>query len=138
MPKDDLWWIHPAYRGRKTLGAEDLRAFPQESLRWARSAREDTAPVAGRDASRGPFAELYRILFMLNGHRPGPVPGWYVVVNTVAESEWCVGQLCADAGTPLLLFEDLRFASQQAARAAAGELRKERGRREKATADTDR
>ena len=29
-------------------------------------------------------------------HRLGPIPGFYVVVCTKADEEWCVGQLAAD------------------------------------------
>lgn len=123
MPKDDLWWVHPAYRGQQTLGIGALTSFPAESFRWVHSTDEIPALIPSRDPAHGPFAALPRILFMLNGYRPGPVLGWYVVVNTVAEKEWCVGQLCADAMTPLRLFADLRFTSEEVARKAAQDLR---------------
>jgi len=51
------------------------------------------------------------------------------VVNTVAEKEWCVDQLCVDAIIPLLPFTDLRFASEEAAREAAQELWKKTNRK---------
>ena len=42
------------------------------------------------------LSDLAEVLFALNNHQHGPIPGFYVVVCTKADREWCVGQLCAD------------------------------------------
>jgi hypothetical protein len=71
----------------------------------------------------GNFATLAKALFIHNGHRRGPVPGGFVVVEAVPGKVWCVGQLRADAAMPLRLFRSLVFASKAAAVAAAEERR---------------
>lgn len=71
--------------------------------------------------------DLSEVLFALNNHRLGPVPGFYVVVCTKPDEEWCVGQLSADRARPLILFEDMRHASPEAARKAAEALKAEDG-----------
>ena len=69
--------------------------------------------------------DLSEVLFALNGHRLGPIPGFYVVVCTKADEEWCVGQLAADRAKPLIMFEDMRFDAPEAALAAAEKLKAE-------------
>lgn len=67
--------------------------------------------------------DLSEVLFALNSHRLGPVPGFYVVVCTKPDEEWCVGQLAADRAKPLILFEDMRYDSPEAAQKAAEALK---------------
>ena len=69
------------------------------------------------------LAELAECLFMLNGRRFGPIPGFYVVVALKKQGKWCVGQLSADRAKPLRLFDDLVFASPEEARAHAEAMR---------------
>ena len=69
------------------------------------------------------LSDLAEVLFALNNHQHGPIPGFYVVVCTKADSEWCVGQLCADREKPLLLFEDKLYDSPETAQAAAERLK---------------
>ena len=65
------------------------------------------------------------MLFALNAHKLGPIPGFYVVVCTKPDEEWCVGQLAADRAKPLIMFEDMRFDKPEAALAAAEKLKAE-------------
>ena len=53
--------------------------------------------------------DLSEVMFALNAHKLGPIPGFYVVVCTKPDEEWCVGQLAADRAKPLIMFEDMRF-----------------------------
>ena len=72
---------------------------------------------------REKLSDLAEVLFALNNNKHGPVPGFYVVVSTKADKEWCVGQLCADREKPLLLLEDTLYDSPDAAQAAAARLK---------------
>jgi hypothetical protein len=63
------------------------------------------------------------MLFMINGHRPGPVKGFYVVVQAKKGEAWCVGQLHANSVTPLRVFADRLYDSEDAARRAAERMR---------------
>lgn len=71
--------------------------------------------------------QLAECLFTLNSRRFGPIPGAYVVVCTQPAKRWCVGQLSADRGRPLVMFEDLEFKTPASARRAATRLKRERG-----------
>ena len=73
--------------------------------------------------ARDKLSALAEVLFALNNHRHGPIAGFYVVVCTKAEKEWCVGQLCADREKPLMLSEDELYDSTAAAQAAAERLK---------------
>ncbi len=72
---------------------------------------------------REKLSDLAEVLFALNNNKHGPVPGFYVVVSTKADKEWCVGQLCADREKPLMLLEDTLYDSPEAAQAAAARLK---------------
>ena len=72
---------------------------------------------------REQLSDLAEVLVALNNNKHGPVPGFYVVVSTKADKEWCVGQLCADREKPLMLLEDTLYASPEAAQAAAARLK---------------
>jgi hypothetical protein len=75
------------------------------------------------DLDADKLSDLSEVLFALNNHRHGPIPGFYVVVCTKADEEWCIGQLCADREKPLMLFEDRLYDSPQTAQAAAERLK---------------
>ncbi len=72
-------------------------------------------------------SDLAKCLFTLNNRRYGPIPGAYMVVCTIPEKEWCVGQLNADRIKPLILFEDKVFPSPELAQAEALRIKEERG-----------
>lgn len=120
LARDEGWWLHPAFRGGQTLPLEGtgLGKLPH---RWVRS---DAPPVlteaAGGDGHA--YADLAKILFALNGHRPGPVAGFYVIVEA-EPGRFAVGQLCADPNVPVHLFEDLVYQDETLARAKAAALR---------------
>lgn len=120
LARDEGWWLHPAFRGGQTLplAGTGLGALPH---RWVRSDAPPAAVEAGMDDVSA-YADLAKILYALNGHRPGPVAGFFVIVET-APGRYAVGQLCADPGVPVQLFEDLVFDDEGAARAKAAELR---------------
>ena len=86
----------------------------------------EEALLGGLDPDK--LNDLSEVLFALNAHKLGPIPGFYVVVCTQPDEEWCVGQLAADRAKPLIMFEDMRFDKPEAALAAAEKL-KARGRR---------
>ncbi|MSR13441.1 MAG: hypothetical protein EXR86_02555 [Gammaproteobacteria bacterium] len=119
LKRDETWWLHPAYRGEQALPlTSDAGEMPH---RWVRSDAPPTRVEAVvEDDSH--FADLAKVLYRLNGARPGPVRGFYVIV-AVASGRYAVGQLCADPAAPVQLFEDLVFASEAKARAKATELR---------------
>lgn len=92
----------------------------------------DEPPNALEQAVLGPLdrdklSDLAECLFLLNNRRFGPIPGAYVVVCTVPDQAWCVGQLSADRAKPLVLFEDKVFATPQAAQEEAERIRSARG-----------
>lgn len=87
---------------------------------------EDASPLerallGGLDREK--LSDLAEVLFALNNQQHGPIPGFYVVVATKADEQWCVGQLCADREKPLLLLEDKLYDSPDAAQAAAERLK---------------
>ena len=110
-------WLHPALRGRETLPAGTAATLP---WRWATSSAEPAAPTA-IDPS-GPYADFAKLLYKMNGYRPGPVTGWYVVVEA-EPGRFAVGQLCVDPNVPVLLFEDEIYPSEAQARDAANARR---------------
>ena len=82
--------------------------------------------LGGLDADK--LSDLSEVLFTLNNQRHGPIPGFYVVVCTKPDEEWCVGQLCADRAKPLQLFDDMRHASPEEAQEAAERQKEEKKR----------
>ncbi len=127
--KDAFWWIHPALRAKESLTAPAAHAMPEGSHLWVRS--DDPPPTPPRDSDacmpvgQGTYADFAKVLYKLNGYRPGPVAGWYVVVCVRPGKAWAVGQLRADTQQPLQLFSDLVFETEDAARAKADALRLE-------------
>ena len=76
---------------------------------------------------REKLSDLAEVLFALNNNKHGPVPGFYVVVSTKADKEWCVGQLNADRAKPFILFNDKVFSSPEEAQKEAEKIKKDRG-----------
>lgn len=120
LARDEGWWLHPAFRGQQALPLAGSAAgtFPH---RWTQSDAPPVPMEAGVEEG-SLYSDLAKLLYSLNGHRPGPVRGFYVVVE-VAARRYAVGQLCADPVTPVQLFEDLVFTSETEAKARAAELR---------------
>jgi hypothetical protein len=119
LKRDDTWWLHPALRGQQSLPmAAGAGGMPH---RWVKSddPPEKAEPSLEDDS---PYADFAKILYRLNGSRPGPVRGFYVIVG-VEPGRYAVGQLCADPVTPVRLFEDLVFDNEPAARDKAAALR---------------
>jgi len=89
--------------------------------RWVRS---DAPPTSGeaRVDDTSLYGDLAKLLYSLNGHRPGPVRGFYVIVEFEA-GRYAVGQLCADPAMSVQLFEDLIYTREAEARTKAAELR---------------
>ncbi len=119
LRRDENWWLHPALRGQQALPeAAASGALPH---RWVRSGDAATR-VESKVEEDSAHADLAQLLYRLNGSRPGPVRGFYVVV-AVAEGRFAVGQLCADAIAPVQLFEDLVFNTEAQARAEAASMK---------------
>ncbi len=89
----------------------------------AQSNALEDALLGGLDPDK--LNDLSEVLFALNSHKLGPIPGFYVVVCTKPDEEWCVGQLSADRAKPLIMFEDMRYASADDAQRAAEALKAE-------------
>ena len=77
----------------------------------------ESAVMSGLDPDK--LSELAEVLFAFNNYRVGPMPGFYVAVEVVPGSEWCVGQLCADRAKPLKLFDEKRYKTARGAQKAA-------------------
>lgn len=114
--RDEHWWLHPAYRGEQALPLS--ASLPH---RWV-SAASPAPRVEAVLEDDSPYADLAQVLYRLNGCRPGPVRGFYVVV-AVEPGRYAVGQLCADPALPVQLFEEHVYADEATARAAATALR---------------
>ncbi len=125
--KDEFWWIHPAYRARQSLSLASADTLPEGSHMWVRSDADIADPEGETGAcmpvGQGDYADFAKVLYKLNGYRPGPVKGWYVVVCVKTGTAWAVGQLRADTKHPLQLFSDLVFETEDEARDKAAELR---------------
>lgn len=119
LKRDETWWLHPAYRGRQAFELDS--AVGSMPHRWIRSDAQPPRIEADLDDDH-PYADLAKVLYRLNGSRPGPVRGFYVIV-AIEASRYAVGQLCADPAVPVQLFEDLVYTSEAQARAKADELR---------------
>nr|WP_309402212.1 hypothetical protein [Aminobacter niigataensis]WMD00152.1 hypothetical protein RAR13_28150 [Aminobacter niigataensis] len=109
---------------------ESVVSLPPGSYRWLLS-NDPHAEVGAPDhgylrEDQGDYEALGKILFKHNGYRPGPVRGWYVVVALADNAGFAVGQMRADATCPVQLFSDLIFATEDAARLRAEQLRSNR------------
>jgi hypothetical protein len=119
--------VHTALTARQSLDPREILDLPSGSYAWVHS--EDSRSQFGspdRGAipqGQGDYEDLAKLLFKLNGYRPGPVCGWYVIARTDAGRGWAVGQLCANAFTPVQVFEDMIYPTEAEARARATSLR---------------
>ena len=118
LARDHYWWLNPALRGQQALGSNTGDSLP---WRWLSFATRDEAQVAALDTN-GPYGDFAKLLYKLNGYRPGPVRGWFVIVQPTPE-QFAVGQLWVDPNIPVVLFDDLLFENEEAARAKAEQLR---------------
>jgi len=124
--KDPYWWMHPAYRGEQALDMGTLDAMPKGGYKWVAHSSEKVDQSGGGAAmqpANGYFSDFAQLLYKMNGFRPGPVENWYVIICVEPARRWAVGQLRADPVTPIQVFDDLIFDSEQAAREKAEALR---------------
>lgn len=124
--KDPYWWMHPAYRGQQALDMATLDAMPKGGYQWVAYSGEapaDCVPGSEMKSANGYFADFAQLLYKMNGFRPGPVENWYVIVCVEPSKRWAVGQLRADPVTPIQVFDNLIFDSEDAAREQAQALR---------------
>lgn len=120
--RDPYWWVSPVFRD-KIVSLDGILDFKPGSVKLIdREVPEDLEPVL---IEHGEFSALGGLLFMINGHRPGPVKGFYVVVEAKRGEAWCVGQLHANSVTPLRVFANKFYPSEDAARQAAEKMRVE-------------
>lgn len=117
LERDHYWWLHPALRGQEALPRQ-AGSLP---WRWAEAADDDDGAGAAHEAA-GPYGDFAKLLYKLNGYRPGPVRGWFVIVSPEPD-RYAVGQLWVDAQVPVVLFPDHVYASEAAAREVAESLR---------------
>jgi hypothetical protein len=122
--RNKFWWMNPNYKIEAPDGMDGLATFPVGSIEMVESQsgrnQPRTAPVS---VEHGEFASLAALLFMINGHRPGPISGFYVVVEAIKGKSWSIGQMHADSATPLRVFSDHMYDSEEAARMAAEKMR---------------
>lgn len=119
LERDHYWWLHPALRGREALPPTAASALP---WRWSERASAAAADAPQAIDPSGPYADFAKLLYKMNGYRPGLVTGWYVVVEA-EPGRYAVGQLEVDPNVPVVLFGDLVFDSETEARSVAAELR---------------
>ena len=78
-----------------------------------------------KDLDPDKLSDLSEVLYAFNNYKVGPMDGFYMAVEVVSGTKWCVGQLCADRAKPLKLFEDQLFDTPEAAQKAAGKMKDE-------------
>lgn len=118
--KNRYWWMNTEYQDEPS----SLSEFPTGSYELLESFEERNAPTSSpTPIDNGAFSPFASLLFMINGHRPGPVSGFYAVVEVIKGAGWCVCQLHADAATPLRVFRTPVYESEAEARQAAEKLR---------------
>ena len=120
--KDPLWWVHPDYR-KGVIELDGILEFPTGSVELVDLENPQSQEPVPVMIEHGEFSSLASILFMINGHRPGPIRGFYVVVEAKKGQAWCVGQIHADSVTPLRVFVNRMYDSEVAARGAAEKMR---------------
>ena len=69
------------------------------------------------------LSDLSEVLYAFNNYKVGPMDGFYMAVEVVEGTKWCVGQLCADRAKPLKLFEDQIFDTAIEAQSAAEKMK---------------
>jgi hypothetical protein len=120
--KDPLWWVHPDFRDG-VIELDGILEFPAGSIQLINPENPEYGEPIAVTIEHGEFSSLASILFMINGHRPGPIRGFYVVVEAKKGKAWCVGQIHADSVTPLRVFANCLYDSEELARNAAEKLR---------------
>ena len=101
--------------------------MPRDCYKWLKYSEYDASKdndEARLPEGEGDYAEFAKTLFKLNNYRPGAIAGWYVVMCLEENKAWGIGQLRADAFTPMQVFEDLIYANEEDARKQAEEMRK--------------
>ena len=78
-----------------------------------------------KDLDPDKLSDLSEVLYAFNNYKVGPMDGFYMAVEVVSGTKWCVGQLCADRAKPLKLFEDKLFDTPEAAQKAAEKMKEE-------------
>ena len=121
LERDHYWWLHPAIRGAQSLNENGATTLP---WRWSSSSTVEDEQKYPTLELKGPYADFAKLLYKLNGYKPGPVKGWFVVVSPEPE-KFAVGQLCVDPNIPVVLYEDLVFPTEEQAREKANALKKQ-------------
>jgi hypothetical protein len=119
---DPLWWVHRDFKN-KAVEFDGILDFPDGSLQLVDRREPTQDPPSPVSIEHGEFSSLGALLFMINGHRPGPICGFYLVVEVKKKGVWCVGQMHADSITPLRVFVDALYGSEEEARQAAERMR---------------
>ena len=117
LERDHYWWLHPSIRGQQAFDA-DASQLP---WCWMTQSESDTADVFNGEPV-GPYGNFAKLLYKLNGYKPGPVTGWYVIVSP-EPGKYAVGQLRVDPEEPLVLFSDHVYDTEDEARDVAATLR---------------
>ncbi|MGB1884727.1 MAG: hypothetical protein ACPHUF_12540 [Gammaproteobacteria bacterium] len=117
LERDHYWWLHPTIRGQQAFDA-DASQLP---WRWMAMSEVDSAEVFNGEPV-GPYGDFAKLLYKLNGYKPGPVTGWYVIVSPEPQ-KFAVGQLWVDPEEPLVLFSDHVYDTEDEARDVAAKLR---------------
>jgi hypothetical protein len=115
LERDHYWWLHPALRGQESMGGDVEGALPWQ---WEETAEFDSTEHLETIDPSGPYADFAKLLYKLNGYKPGPVTGWYIVLSP-KKGQYAVGQLCVDPNVPVILFKDRVFTTESEAREAA-------------------
>ncbi len=121
-PRDPLWWVHSDWKS-KVFELDGILDFPKGSIELVDPNEPSSKEQLPVSIDQGDFSSLGALLFMINGHRPGPIRGFYVVVEAQKGKGWCVGQMHADSETPLRVFIDAVYPSEDEARQAAERMR---------------
>ena len=121
LERNHYWWLHPAIRGAQSLNKDGGTTLP-----WRWSTLDDVLKEKAKHTLeiKGPYADFAKLLYKLNGYKPGPVKGWFIVVSP-APKKFAVGQLCVDPNIPIILYQEYIFKTEREAREKATILKKE-------------
>ena len=121
LERDHYWWLHPAIRGAQSLNTAGDKTLPWRWSTLKESSEEKPAPTS---EMQGPYSDFAKLLYKLNGYKPGPVKGWFVIVSP-NPGEFAIGQLCVDPHIPVILYRDHVYKTESEAREKAELLKKE-------------
>jgi len=76
-----------------------------------------------KDLDPEKLSDMAEVLYAFNNYKVGPMPGFYVAFEVTPGKEWCVGQLCADRGKPIKLFDKKLYKKAATAQRAAERMR---------------